>query len=540
MPALTDKIFLPISIFVLNIVLAVFRFVLVSAVGACFAIYAKYGGEYAKSIGWVRSAGYLDMIKAFLSTFKRKNAPGSVLWVLVVGFFITLAANFMDKGISNFVTPGIRLVPLGKEVVANLQAKSDVGVFFGWSFVVPINGNVTNTMEKALNSSLAIPNPHEGKVYSPVTSRSPTTCADFGITFFGATLRNGSCGGVEIKLAESKIKSNISTSSNRMGFVGANLGITSAYSINDHEDAACNLHEDARTVDMSNSNDARISRTSTTKCFHKSGDITVLAMTTTRFTDFVDLPLTNDSVLYSGISDELFSTMYETIGLYDLPQSYFVSLVLVELRLTNSSIDILTCTARNPAPYIADLLYECVYATITMLRFKQNNDIIEAFGSDFDYGTYRDSVYISLEYFPVPTSEAIAPMSTAKFNTDNADVALYMARLGTNYFADFNKRLVYIQYDVEKLELGLEVPLWVLLAAGLIMIVSVCVWQSTHWIVGSPHTSSVYGIIRNELGSKSGTPAPRVMRFSHQPLMLEGVKLLPDEAKTFPEDIKLV
>ncbi|KAF9362237.1 hypothetical protein BGX34_006538 [Mortierella sp. NVP85] len=50
MPTLTDKIF-PNTIFVVNIVLAIFRL----SWSACFAIYAKYGGEHAKSVGWIRS-----------------------------------------------------------------------------------------------------------------------------------------------------------------------------------------------------------------------------------------------------------------------------------------------------------------------------------------------------------------------------------------------------------------------------------------------------------------------------------------------------
>ncbi|KAF9361273.1 hypothetical protein BGX34_007238 [Mortierella sp. NVP85] len=543
MPSLSDKIFFPISIFVLNVALALFKFVLASAVGACFAIYAKYGGEYANSIGWVRSAGYLEMIMAFLNIFKRKNAPGFVMWVLVVGFIITFAADFLDKGISNFVAPTSRLVPSGRETMVSPQAKSDIGKFFGWSFVVPSNENVTHTMEKALNSSLAIPNLREGEVYYSVTPEYPTTCTDFGITFCEAIVRNGSCGRVDINLEYCLMEHNIPRPSNRLGFNSTWLADLPPYTISDQQDEACNLHEDSRTVDMSVNNDARISRTSTTKCFHGSGDITVLAMTTTRFAEFAD---TDDSQLYSGSSDELFSTMYQSImsPTIHVPEEYGFGLQLVELRMTNSSVDILVCSLAKPGMWLPefyltdDIFYTCAYATITVLRFKQNNDIAEAFGSDFDFDIYKDSVYMSLEYSPVPTNETVAPLSAKNMTRDNVAVADYMASLGTNYYADFKKGLLYIRYDVKKLELGLEVPLWVLLAAGTIMVISVCVWRLTHWLVGPPHISTVYSIIRAELGSNSDTPVPRVMRFSHQPLMFEGVKLLPDKARTLPEDVK--
>ena len=169
MPALTDKIFLPISIFFLNVVLAAFKFVLASAVGACFAIYAMRGGEYAKSVGWIRSSGYREIIKTSYNTFKRKKVPGSVKWALIVAFIVTLVADFLDKGISNFVTPGFRLGQPTKDLVVSPQAL--VGSrFFGWNFVVPGNGSVVSTMERALNSSIANPSSDDGYVYSPVIS----------------------------------------------------------------------------------------------------------------------------------------------------------------------------------------------------------------------------------------------------------------------------------------------------------------------------------------------------------------------------------
>ncbi|KAF9361274.1 hypothetical protein BGX34_007239 [Mortierella sp. NVP85] len=509
MPALTDKIFFPISIFDLNVALAVFRFVLVSAVGACFAIYAKYGGEYAKSIGWIRSAGYRAMVRTFLSILKRKNAPASVMWVLVVGFFITFAANFLDKGISNFVTPAFRLIPLGTEVVSSQQVMSDGAMFFGWSFIVPNNGNVTHTMEKALNSSLAIPNPREGEVYIPVISSNPTTtCTDYEITFWEFTVRNGTCGKVDmflggyVGLVDPVPTSIIPRSSNRVGFLMALPPDEEAYSVFGNllsagvsygeEIPGCDIKEDRRSVQMAINHDARISRTATTKCLLDSGNFTVLAITSTRFIGY----------------------------------------------RTNSSGDSLSL----PDPALGKLFYGCVYATITILQFKQNKDVVDKFGNypSRDGEVYGESVYIRLEYSPVPTNETVAPLSTKNMMMDNMAVADYMARLGSNYFADFKKGLLFIQYDVKKRELGLEVPLWVLLAAGIIMVVSMCVWLWTRRFVGPPHTSSIYSIIRAELGSKSNAPVPRIMRFSYQPLMFEGIKLLPDKTETLPEDIKLL
>ncbi|KAK3817331.1 MAG: hypothetical protein J3Q66DRAFT_369183 [Benniella sp.] len=170
MLTLADKIFLPISIFVLNIVLAVFKFLLVSAVGACFTIYARCGGEYANSVRWIRSAGYLEMIHTFLSTNKRKNVPSSVKLTLIVGIFAALVASILDKGIASLVTPATSSDPLGTEVITSpkFTPAAKLKMFLGWNLVVPSNVSAVITMKKALNSTIVIPKQEPGQVYAPL------------------------------------------------------------------------------------------------------------------------------------------------------------------------------------------------------------------------------------------------------------------------------------------------------------------------------------------------------------------------------------
>ncbi|KAK3805119.1 MAG: hypothetical protein J3Q66DRAFT_423321 [Benniella sp.] len=181
LPALSDKIFLSTTIFVVSVVLTMFRFVLVSAVGACFAIYAKYGGEYANSVGWIRSSGYRGMVKTFWSTRGRKNVPESVKWALVAALPATLAASFLDKGISHFISPALSLDQPVKEIRESLHFGFNVGLLPGWHFVVPIKSNPADTMRTALNSTLVIRNLEDGQSYIPVSSPYRTACTDFGI-----------------------------------------------------------------------------------------------------------------------------------------------------------------------------------------------------------------------------------------------------------------------------------------------------------------------------------------------------------------------
>jgi len=570
MPALTEKVFLPISIFYLNILFAIFRFVLISAVGAIFAIYAKYGGEYAKSVGWIRRAGYREMIKTFMSAIRHKNAPGSVMAALVAGFFVTLVASFLDKGIASFITPAFKPGPPTRETVVSsqFQPRSIYAMFFGWSFLVPSGDDVVGTMKKALNSSIAISEPEEGMIYSPVISGYSTTCTDFGVILEEEGIRNGSgCAWIRVSFTSNlKAGRSIKTerSPNRWSIVMAsdpeeanytttNLPVLAAHSFEDpyspssDPDSVCRFLEDDRSIYPGVISDGVTTypRTSTTKCFHDDANITVAAMTTTRI---VGKMAAFDSMIaefYSTYNkDDLLSTMTESIrttripSLPGQPSQNITAQMWAELWVTDSTIDIFVCAKGGQSSET----FECVYITITMYRFNQtiSNATLQAIKSK-RYGDSNHSAYMILEYAPdITGNNTVAPISTEKIRKDNIAVADYMARLGSNYYADFDEGNLYIEYDKAKLEFGLDVPLWVLLAAGFITLVSFCVWQLTYWLVGLPHISSLYTIIRTQMGSMSTTPIPRLMRFRYQPLMFEDTRILPDQVEHLSSEAQLL
>ncbi|KAK3818493.1 MAG: hypothetical protein J3Q66DRAFT_439574 [Benniella sp.] len=559
MPALTDKIFLPISIFVLNVALAAFKFVLASAVGACFAIYAMRGCEYAKSVGWIRSSGYLEMIKTSFNTFKRKNVPGSVKWALIVAFIVTLVANFLDKGIASFVSPGFRRGQPKEDLVISRQA-SHIWMFFGWNFVVPGNGSVVGTMERALNSSIANPSPDDGYVYSPVISDYTPVCTDFGLHFQDEIMRNGTGCLVEIFFPSRLNRTYIKTerSSNRWSMIMATIPMESARLINGQPVVGLLHFMDPNSL-KSKKDDAfyfpenyrdgyRYPKTSITKYVHYNGDITVIAMTTTRVSgslDEYDLEVAKTYSTYH--SDDLLSTMNEIIRTNSTPSPLGQGWqnLMAEIRVANSTVEAFVCTV-----YYEEVLdmdwFLCVYVTMTMHVFNQpvHNSQIQLLIERLKGGQHFVH-YMVLEYFPeLSKDNTPAAISTKKMRDDTVAVADYMTRTRSSFLVDFNENKVYILYDKAEVKTGLEIPLWVLIAAGIIMLVSLCVWQLTHWFVGPPHTSSLYSIVRTQLAERSVTPFPRLMRFK-LPLMFEDVDLLPDkvehlpdETGTLPEDIK--
>ncbi|KAF9357851.1 hypothetical protein BGX34_009201 [Mortierella sp. NVP85] len=583
MPSLNEKIFLPISIFVLNVVFAVFKFVLVSAVAASFAIYAKYGGEYANSVRWVRSAGYLELFHTLRNTHSRKTVPRSVKWAIVLAFFATLAASFLDKGIAVFVKPATRSGTKSTAVRVSQQylPASKQTMFLGWNVAVPQGATVRKTMEATLAGPIANPNLVPGQIYEPVHSDYKATCLDFGFKFQDFILRNDTgCGAITphfLTVSELPQYGLTQRSSNRWSLtmearpgqgtynlldspLGLSYQIVNAQSQNFSD---CYLYESYRhrgPLDMSHDVTA-FPKTSTTKCFHDNGGITALSVTTTRFAH-LDPSYDFESVdkIFANESNELLLSMNETLAnmtmTTDPGQSQNVtSFAWVELRLTNSTVDLYACGTSvglslgesKPAEEEIVSTYECIYAIISVVQFTKevDGDIRKARG-DKSFVTTRSSDtettitnYITLEYPPTIKGSKAAPISIKNMTEDNLSVVDYMARLGYNFYADFADEKLYVMYNYADVLTGLEVPFWVLVIAGIILIISFAIWQYTFWLLSTPHNSSVYSIIRNRIAAKSNTQVPKLMRFQFEPLMFEGVKLLPEHIESFPEDVKV-
>ncbi|KAK3817373.1 MAG: hypothetical protein J3Q66DRAFT_369220 [Benniella sp.] len=554
MPGLNDKIFLPISIFVLNIILAVFSFVLLCAVGAAFAIYSKYGGEYANSVRWTRSAGYLEMIKTTIGSSKSTKIPRSTKMALVVGLFATVVASFLDKGIAHFVNPAIRhgsdstrILVVSPQLASNTKRKT----FAGWTFVVPKDGNITETMEKALTGSLAIPDAKSDRFYTPVTADYTINCASFNLTFEGISITEDGCVKLFPYLSSNTsyydyvltkrspnqwsilLNSELEPYNTRVAALEAPIEIL------EYEDQ-CVTFESTRLRSYGDIQDGISSfpTTSTSQCVLSTGDVAVLSMTSTRFT-FADKEYNINlaSEMFADTSDELLLAMNETFKTKTIPPQVGVAAsnrsveLWVELQAMNSSVDILACAHdafRWNASYTARNV-ECVYHTINAFVMSQpfNPKIQEVAMIPKEY---YQGTFMILDHVPDIHNGIRAPISLAKLRSDTAAVSDYMARLGTNLYVDYEEEKFYAEYDVVDVQSGLEVPLWVLVVSGFILIVSFILWQLTYWLVDSAHTSSLYRIMSKRMASQTDTPVLlRAKLEPREPLELEGVVLLPGE-----------
>ncbi|KAF9097652.1 hypothetical protein BGX27_000922 [Mortierella sp. AM989] len=506
---------------------------MLGAVGLSFAIYSKYGGEYANSVRWTRSAGYLDMIRTLINS--RKTLPGSAK-VMVATFY----------------------------------------TFVGWSTVVPSNGNIVETMARALTGPIAIENATALQTYTPVTADYKLACSTYGVSFEFTGLIGGDCGRMNMwferdgkidsppKTQRSPNRWNLTATSTQQNYallamplrVQFNSIPEALYGQLEDVDYTCILQESLRVRPRGALEEGITSypTTLTTKCFPGSRAIrklrltTVLSLTSVRFRmdnknntdntvagEIFDMNIIKE---YFGEVDEMFSTMAESIkniNIPDSPNTTGQSNMWVEFRTANSSVDLLACVVTEKFTSSKYLGWECIYASIYVLVIKdlENQDISQALGSNTFDQEIRSN-YMTIEHAPRTTNGNGYPVSLAKIRSDTAAVADYMARLGSNFYADFRNGKLYIQYDVSEIKLGLEAPLWVLILTAALAVVGLLVWQLTDLLVGYPYTSSLYKTIETQLASasKTNTPSPRLMKCNLKPLTpltLDGVQLVPDD-----------
>ncbi|KAF9361808.1 hypothetical protein BGX34_006908 [Mortierella sp. NVP85] len=488
------------------------------------------------------------MIKTIIGSSKSATIPRSAKTVLVVGLFVTVVASFFDKGIAHFVNPAFRLGPSSTRILVispQLTSNTIRKTFAGWSFVVPSDGNITATMEKALTSSVAIPDAKSDQVYTPVTTDYTIKCIYFSMVFEAKGITEDGC----VKLFPGLV-SNASyldyflttRSPNRWSILMNSkwepyntriAALSLPFEISKGDE--CATYESTRLRPFGNIRDGISSfpTTATSKCFLRSGDMAVMSLTSTRFTFANKEYNTNlTSQIFADTSDELLLTMNESFKTKTIPPSNRSVELWVELRAKNSSVDILACAydsyRLDNNPPVRNV--ECAYYISNVFVMTQpfNPKIKEAAKLP---RAYQSGTFMVLDHVPTTSGKNHAPVSLAKLRNDTAAVSDYMARLGTNSDVDYYEGKFFAEYDVKNIESGLEIPLWVLIVSRFILMASFILWQLTNWIIGSPHTSSLYRIIAKRMVSQTDRPVLlRAKIEPHEPLELEGIVLLPGES----------
>ncbi|KAF9081223.1 hypothetical protein BGX27_005020, partial [Mortierella sp. AM989] len=160
--------FLPWTLFILNIVLAIFQFILVLAVEAALGIYSSFGNKYATSIRWVHRGGLAEMASTLANS--RRGVPITTTIVLSIAIISNIVANLADKGVSYSIHPSTRLGKSSIAIVNSTQYSSLIDVshdFSGWSTSIRYGSSIEDAMTMMINNTKNIPNAANGKIYTP-------------------------------------------------------------------------------------------------------------------------------------------------------------------------------------------------------------------------------------------------------------------------------------------------------------------------------------------------------------------------------------
>ena len=190
-----------------NIILAVFQFLLVVALGAVLAIYSRFGGEYANSVRWTSQGGYIEMISSLYNS--SHILPTRVKLIMIATVFATLAASILDKGAARFISPSQRSTNATSTLIVAEQLALHAGgdpSFGGWTTYVAAGHSIVDAMEQMINSTRIIAAPVDGRSYLPGRTPYSIRCANSTIVALsGATprisLATGGCSELQFQLA---------------------------------------------------------------------------------------------------------------------------------------------------------------------------------------------------------------------------------------------------------------------------------------------------------------------------------------------------
>lgn len=489
--------FLPWSVFILNIILGLLQYLLTGAVGAILSLYSRFGGEYANSIRWTRHGGHLEMVKSLVNS--RRNVPHSAKVAMLMAVVVSIAASLVDKGVTRFITQTVRQRKAGYFVESTSQfAPVDTQhVFQGWSTNIRYGASVVDAMTLMINDTQNIPSAIPGRTYIPRRSEFEVACEQFDIVILDATepklrLTDGGCAKLIISFdAEFAFTNNtvVKRSDHRWGIavprssVPLSINTTPLQLNSSRRDMPyCGIYESYHSRRRPNvvSGITSLPTTSTTKCVQPNGEISVLSMSSTRFylSNALRFRDTTQEV-FDDKTDKLLQAMLASIQSktrYNESNTHptMDTALLMEITAANRSIDAIICMTETIVLRRAAPAMECLYANINTFIITQqepNPDITNTRKEGSNYtdsiGTFSTAVVI--EHIPNRINGVLAPVPISGVRHATHNVSLFMAAMGQNFFADYYDGKLFVLYDIMEQEFGFEIPRSFLICMALAM-----------------------------------------------------------------------
>ncbi|KAI1320816.1 hypothetical protein EDD11_009773 [Mortierella claussenii] len=524
--------FLPWTIFAVNIVLAVFQLLLLCAVGALVSIYSRFGGEYANSIRWAHQGGYAEMVKSLYNS--SNSIPARAKLAMVITILASLAASLTDKGVAHFITPAQRMGRPDRvvKVTPQFSALSWNKIFSGWTTSIRYGDDIVQAMTAMITNSRNLPDAEHGREYiphlagfeMPCQQQTPTLRA---MDWYNPTpmteLIKGGCMDIVILMSAVGSAADLTNATVTQRSVNQwsvalpgfftvknqTLGVMNAFqSLVDNQ---CSLQEPIMPSSHIDPQGGvgRLPTTVTTKCILPSGDVSVLSLSTVRFSTGYSYGFLNSSTsifLESG-QDALFMGMDTLIQTSGPKTSIHEYPLLMEIKSLNdgASYDTLVCTFT----YSGGFPYpDCIYANINTFVAKPlltETDILSIRqGKPFESSSLNSNA-MTIEHIPtfINNTER-SKISILQIQNDTKAVSQYMAALGQNFYADYDENRMYVVYDTLDIEKGLEIPLWLLALMATSIVVCLILSVTTVWLLDSKYTDSLYTSLSAELRGLPG------------------------------------
>jgi hypothetical protein len=276
-----------------------------------------------------------------------------------------------------------------------------------------------------------------------------------------------------------------------------------------------------------------------------SGEVRVLSYTSVQFIlgttyingteqeiNYIKNSFRNTSLATFDQYDDLLQSMENSFNITTMRQN---STLWMEIKLYNSSADALICNNSKKKDGL-HMQIMCAYVTMNTFTLKESSNLeISKLRENQPFITsYNLTTAISIKH-EVPASKLI---SMDYFRETNIQASNYMASLGQNVYADYEKKLVYTIYDPKSIVEGFSAPDWLIISVFTVMAICLVFWVCVEIIYRNDiYVNSLYKIISEEIASAHDDPKeplkpPTMMRSQLSPLKLEEYEIFSDGSMT--------
>ncbi|KAF9199269.1 hypothetical protein BGZ49_010636 [Haplosporangium sp. Z 27] len=554
--------FFPWSLFTLNIILSIFTGLLIAALDAVLAIYSKAGGEYTSTIRWSRRGGYLESFKILWNSWSTRNTPKSAWRTMLLVTIVSIVLLFVDKLASINIHPTTSQSRSSQsELITSPQIifSRIPSTFQRWATTVRYGDDITAAMTLLINDTTNIPNFDNNRIYIPQTSDYEVECDQVSLQFMYTdksifTLPAGTCATVTINtggispppyqlgnittLSRGRYSYAFPAVSFNSSFI-SEFAVQTSYSYSNQ--IKCFIMEDD-PVAISYPKDGFTSapQTTTIKCVDQNGAIAVLSSSSIKFMSSSYQQFRNVTSMVLSEDDELVQAMVSAMS---LSEATSIPAVLVEIKIVNSTIDILMCYSAGTV-FTANLMQICSYNTVQLVLTTQqeiNPVISKARGGSPLSSSLVYSLWSHITQIPTMvngTHLPVIPLSFQALKNATSDISHYMATLGQNAYMDWEQHAFFVLYDTSKIVQGLEVPVWIVISFGVIttMCIALLVYARSNL---EEYQGSLYFNISQQLSQvekDKSFKAPMLMSFKKDTKELGGYPIVSQEAGNDSDD----